>query len=81
MTISFIQILNLLDKLRVVSYFRREEVCKEFNKEYRKDRIKQNHLLKENQTLESPFGFSPLKIEKSSENEKKVRGMFTVMAI
>lgn len=74
--------MNLLNKLQVLSYFRREEVVKEFNKEYKKDRKKQSEILREEQSGESPHhGCSPHKVTEESANEAKVRGMFTVTAI
>ena len=82
MTISFVQILNLLNKLQVLSYFRRKEVVEDFNKEYKKDRIKQSEILREEQSGESPHhGYSPHGLKESSGNEAKARGMFTVTAI
>jgi hypothetical protein len=44
-SVSFIQILNLLNKLQVVSYFKRKETVEEFHKSYKQERLKQDRIL------------------------------------
>lgn len=44
--VSFIQILNLLNKLQVVSYFNRRDTVEEFHKNYQADRKKHDSILK-----------------------------------
>ena len=44
-SVSFIQIVNILNKIQVVSYFQKKEIVTEFAKAYNQDNIKLNRSL------------------------------------